>query len=139
MNTEKLLIEIRKSIEETQNRLTAVIALVEKLQDSIDEDLYEAYGGRWFVGMACDHEARMVILTPYDKEHYEFLDSLLFEPYDSGTKNDIYNFYDIHDLFVYLPKYLRDTDNRLDYIVEFEDGLYRIYITDKIEIWKVKE
>ena len=44
MNTEKLLIEIRKSIEETQNRLTAVIALVEKLQDSIDEDLYEAYG-----------------------------------------------------------------------------------------------
>lgn len=44
MNTEKLLIEIRKSIEETQNRLNAVIALVEKLQDSIDEDLYEAYG-----------------------------------------------------------------------------------------------
>ena len=89
--------------------------------------------------MACDYEDRMVILNPYAEEHYEFLDSLLFEPYDAGTRNDIYNFYDIHDLFVYLPKYLRDTDNRLDYIVEFEDGLYRIYITDKIEIWKVKE
>jgi hypothetical protein len=80
----------------------------------------------------------MNILTPYDKEHYEFLESLLFEPYDAGTRNDIYNFYDSHDLFVYLPRYLRSADNRLEYIVEFEDGPYRIYITDKIEIWKMK-
>ena len=80
----------------------------------------------------------MNILTPYDKEHYEFLESLLFEPYDAGTKGHIYNFYDIYGLNVYLPRDLRSADNRLEYIVEFEDGLYRIYITDKIEIWKVK-
>ncbi len=81
----------------------------------------------------------MNILTPYDKEHYEFLESLLFEPYDAGTRDDIYNFYDIYGLNVWLPRNLRSADNRLEYIVEFEDGLYQIYITDKIEIWKVKE
>ena len=89
--------------------------------------------------MACDYEDRMVILHPYAEEHYEFLDSLLYEPYDAGTRSDIYNFYDIYGLNVWLPRNLRPADNRLQYIVEFEDGLYRIYITDKIEIWKVKE
>jgi len=88
--------------------------------------------------MACDHEDRMVILNPYAEEHYEFLDSLLYEPYDAGTRNDIYNFYESYGVSVWLPRYLRPADNRLQYIVEFDDGLYRIYITDKIEIWKVK-
>ena len=84
-------------------------------------------------------DTSMNILTPYDKEHYEFLESLIFEPYDALTKNDIYNFYESYDVTVWLPRYLRPADNRLQYIVEFDDGLYRIYITDKIEIWKVKQ
>jgi len=78
------------------------------------------------------------ILTPYDNEHLKFADSLIYLLYDEQTRNDIYNFYEKHNLNVWLPQYIRFEDHCLQYIVEFEDGLYRIYIKNKVEMWKVE-
>jgi hypothetical protein len=58
------------------------------------------------------------MITPYEKEHYEFLDSLLFELYDEETRNRIYDFYEKHDVNVYLPRQL-ELGNWLEYIIEF--------------------
>jgi len=80
----------------------------------------------------------MNILTPYNNEHLEFTDSLIYLLYDEQTRNDIYNFYEKYKLNVWLPQYIRFEDHCLQYIVEFEDGLYRIYIKDRVEMWKVE-
>lgn len=80
-------------------------------------------------------------MTDYEKMcqnvHLEFLNSLLFEPYDAGTRNDIYNFYDSYDLNVWLPRYLRSADNRLQYIIEFDDGLHMITISSTVDIRRI--
>jgi hypothetical protein len=83
-------------------------------------------------------KVEMNILTPYNNEHLEFTDSLIYLLYDEQTRNDIYNFYEKYKLNVWLPQYIRFEDHCLQYIVEFEDGLYRIYIKDRVEMWKVE-
>lgn len=58
------------------------------------------------------------MFTPYDSDHYDFLDSLMYELYDEETRNRIYDFYEKHDVMVYLPRQL-ELGNWLEYIIEF--------------------
>ena len=86
------------------------------------------------------------MFTPYDKEHYDFLDSLMFELYDEQTRNLIYDFYENHDVNVYLPRQLVTANgmtNWLKYFLEFKGSLtsydrYMVYFKDgKYDIWEI--
>lgn len=82
------------------------------------------------------------MITPYEKEHYEFLNGLLFELYDEETRNRIYDFYENQDVKVYLPRQL-DRKNWLEYIIEFRElslstDRFKIVMEDgRYSIWKI--
>ena len=82
------------------------------------------------------------MFTPYDKEHYDFLDSLMFELYDEQNRNLIYDFYEEHGVKAYLPRQL-DRKNWLEYIIEFREvslstDRFKIVIEgDRHSIWKI--
>lgn len=82
------------------------------------------------------------MITPYEKEHYDFLDSLMFELYDEQTRNRIYDFYEEHGVKAYLPRQL-DRKNWLEYIIEFRElslstDRFKIVMEDgRHSIWKI--
>lgn len=82
------------------------------------------------------------MISPYEKEHYDFLDSLMFELYDEQARNRIYDFYEKHDVKVYLPRQL-DRKNWLEYIIEFRElslstDRFKVVMEDgKHSIWKI--
>lgn len=75
----------------------------------------------------------MVILTPSADEHLAFLQSLLYELYDEHTRRRIDEWYRSHNLDVFLNIHF---DGRLEFIVDFDDGYYKIYIArGNISLW----
>ena len=82
------------------------------------------------------------MFTPYDSDHYVFLDSLVFELYDEQTRNRIYDFYEDHGVKVYLPRRL-DRRNWLEYIIEFRElsistDRFKVVMEDgRHSIWKI--
>ena len=85
------------------------------------------------------------MFSPYDVDHYVFLDSLVFELYDEETRNRIYDFYEKHDVNVYLPRQLvtsKGMSNLPRYFIEFKDPptsyRYMVYFKDcEYNIWEI--
>lgn len=74
-----------------------------------------------------------MILTPSADEHLAFLQSLLYELYDEHTRRRIDEWYRSHNLDVFLNIHF---DGRLEFIVDFDDGYYKIYIArGNISLW----
>ncbi len=77
------------------------------------------------------------MISPYEDEHISFLDSLVFEIYDDQTRNLIYDFYEKHNVTVWLSRQLRE-NNCLEYIIEFDYDWFKVYFKQaKFSIWKI--
>ncbi len=61
----------------------------------------------------------MIMTTEYNTVHQVFCETIMFELYDTVTKNKIYEFYDrFSDVKCYLPNRL-NSDNSLCYFLKF--------------------
>lgn len=77
------------------------------------------------------------MISPYEEEHFDFLRSMLFEPYNEETRNRLYDFYGQYRCRVWLPRDLTD-NNSLEYIVEYAVDWYTIkFKNGEYRIWRV--
>lgn len=78
------------------------------------------------------------MITPFDKVHYDFLSNLLYEVYDQETRDRIYDFYDEHNIPVWLPRHL-GMNNSLEYIIETNvKYLIRLDSKGRFRAWEMK-